>query len=121
MSAAERREGSSLFWMIAVFLVWASAFIMLYAALSVGCALGWERVLLGPVSAQRLVLIVIWIAHIFAILLVFSGYRRTLALRPIEPEQTHRFLTKSVWALTASALAATLWTGAPILQGSACV
>jgi hypothetical protein len=45
------------------FLVWASAFVALYAMLSIGCRFGWHEIALAGTSVQRLQLIAILMVH----------------------------------------------------------
>lgn len=61
------------------FAVWAIGFAVLYAILSLGCALGWERAGLGPVSLQRAVLLALALAALLATALVA---RRIAAVPP---------------------------------------
>lgn len=127
MKVAEKPVSTGLIWLIAGFLVWTSALSSLYAVLSVGCVLGWERIALGPVSVQRLVLILVWAAHIFVLVLILlenNPYSRHASLRKAASQEPDRFLGQVTWASTIAALGATLWTGAPLLQlvqASACV
>ncbi|WP_186396700.1 hypothetical protein [Stappia sp. TSB10GB4] len=51
------------------FTIWASAFVALYAMLSVGCRFGWHEVALeraGGLSLQRLQLVAIFLVHLAA-------------------------------------------------------
>lgn len=51
------------------FTIWASAFVALYAMLSVGCRFGWHEVTLeraGGLSLQRLQLVAIFLVHLAA-------------------------------------------------------
>lgn len=51
------------------FALWASAFVALYAMLSVGCRFGWDTVALdsvGGLSLQRLQLVAIFLVHLAA-------------------------------------------------------
>lgn len=57
----------SLILLVAGFVIWSSAFVVLYGALSVGCAFGWDAAPFGPVSALRAVLIALWLAHLAAL------------------------------------------------------
>ena len=61
------------------FAVWALGFAVLYAVLSLGCALGWDRVGLGPVSLQRAILLALALAALLAAVLVA---RRLAVLSP---------------------------------------
>ena len=40
---------------------WSLGFLLLYGAQATGCSLGWQDVAIGPVSALRLVLIVLFV------------------------------------------------------------
>ena len=40
------------------FVIWAGAFLLLYAAQATGCHLGWHRIEFGPISGLRLLLAV---------------------------------------------------------------
>lgn len=41
---------------------WAAAFSSVYGLHGLGCAMGWEHIDLGPLSLQRTVLVVSWLA-----------------------------------------------------------
>lgn len=66
----EPRDRPALGQLAAGFSVWAAAFAGVYAVLSLGCALGWETVALGPVSLQRGVVVVLSLASVLACALV---------------------------------------------------
>ncbi len=52
------REIRPLVLVISGFLLWSAAFLAIYGAQATGCGLGWDtRMLLGPVSIQRAVLL----------------------------------------------------------------
>ena len=44
--------------LIAGFCVWAGAFLLLYAQQATGCRLGWDGVMIGPLSLLRVLLII---------------------------------------------------------------
>ncbi|HEX5998746.1 MAG TPA: hypothetical protein VFZ16_05015 [Hyphomicrobiaceae bacterium] len=111
---------AGIMWMTAGFMIWASALITLYAFLSMGCLLGWQGVRFGPLSLQRLLLLLIWTAHAVAIIAVLLA-RRHYAPQDLQPEESRLFIAEATSASTAAALVATLWTGAPILHASPCV
>ena len=119
MISARNHEMSGIMWMIAGFIIWASALLTLYAFLSIGCLLGWQGVPFGPLSLQRLLLLLIWIAHAVAIIAVFLA-RRHYAPQELQPEGARLFIAEATWASTSAAFAATLWTGAPVLHASPC-
>lgn len=54
-----------LIWPAAGFLVWSLAFVVLYGALSVGCAYRWDAIMVaGPLSLQRAQLVVLFLAFL---------------------------------------------------------
>ena len=61
MNGAARTETAKpgkLLLLVAGFLLWSSAFVVLYGLQGLGCRLGWdEAALLGPVSLNRAVLL----------------------------------------------------------------
>ena len=60
-------NGRALLMLGAGFTVWASAFVALYAMLSVGCRFGWQDMeLVGGLSVQRAQLIAILLVHLAA-------------------------------------------------------
>ena len=123
MKIVEDTEATGLIGLVAGFLVWVSALITLYAVLSIGCVLGWERIVPGPVSVQRLVLILLWAAHILALLLIVLERKRRARHASLRKaaQEPRGFFDQTIWASTIAALGATLWTGAPILHASTCV
>lgn len=98
------------------FLLWSSAFLLLYVAVSLGCAWGWDWPAALGLSLQRWVLLGVWAVHLALLgaLLAWS-WRGTRwgsaedAFRPV--------LATGGLGL---ALAATLWCGLPVLLASAC-
>lgn len=123
MKIVEDTEATGLIGLVAGFLVWVSALITLYAVLSIGCVLGWERIVPGPVSVQRLVLILLWAAHILALLLIVLERKRRARHASLRKaaQEPRGFFDQAILASTIAALGATLWTGAPILHASTCV
>ncbi|WP_298724709.1 hypothetical protein [uncultured Ferrovibrio sp.] len=110
-----RQVSSSPFGLLVGFLVWASAFASIYAAVSLGCAMGWQGVTLGVITLQQLapfLLLPLHIAILTAIL--FSAWRIARA------RHTPGFLLTLHGITAAFALAATLWTSAPLLLASNC-
>jgi ABC-type xylose transport system permease subunit len=47
--------------LLAGFVVWSGAFLLLYAVQATGCHLGWHQVEVGPSSALRLLLVAIFL------------------------------------------------------------
>jgi hypothetical protein len=100
------------------FVIWASAFTLLYAALSLGCAFGWQNDAIGGVTPLRLTLLAIWLVHLAALagLLIYS-----VRLRSDADARTSRFLRQAAIGSAAAAIAATVWTGVVILVATPCL
>ncbi|WP_201159620.1 hypothetical protein [Rhodoplanes elegans] len=103
--------------LVAGFVIWSSAFVLLYAASSIGCAAGWERTTVAGTSLLRALLVLLWIAHLGALVaLVIYTWRR----RPGGPGGTATFVRRVAVGAGTAALVATLWTGAPIVATTMC-
>ena len=98
------------------FLVWSSGFVVVYALHATGCAFGWHE--LGQyASPLRLSLLTVWALHLAAL-----GWLLALYRRPAEQDDTGtRFARRAAMVLTALALFATVWTGAPMAVLELCV
>ncbi|KPF97602.1 hypothetical protein IP86_13670 [Rhodopseudomonas sp. AAP120] len=109
-------RATSLLLIAAGFVIWASAFTLLYAALSVGCAFGWQARLIGEISLSRAVLLAIWAVHLAALvgLLIYC-------VRQPRGEATGGFIRKVAIGSTVAALVATVWTGVAIPAVSQCL
>ena len=95
------------------FTVWASAFVALYAMLSVGCRFGWDEVVLfGNVSLQRAQLVAIFLVAVAA------GAALALALRR---RAGWSFLWRAAYGAALAALAASVLSFAAVFGLSACV
>lgn len=109
----------SLLLLIAGFVIWSSAFVALYAGLSVGCAFGWDAVRLGPVSGLRALLVVLWLAHLLALGGLFVLCRkRAQAAGGAEPDG---FLAFAALHAGVAAVVVTLINYAPILGLTLCL
>lgn len=102
------------------FLVWSSAFLSLYAALSLGCAFGWEDIALGPVSVQRAVLIGLWLVHLALIAALVAFARRRSRRAEAKQDLGGFFAGLAFWGSIA-ALGASVVNYAPVLGLSACL
>lgn len=105
-------KGRALLMLGAGFTVWALAFVVLYAMLSVGCRFGWDDIeLAGGVSVQRAQLVILLLLHLMA----------CLALRlSLGAPRRHSFLhTTARWA-TNAATAAMIFVFLPVFALSAC-
>lgn len=88
------------------FLVWASAFIALYAMLSVGCEFGWQEMAFLGTSVQRLQLIAILIVHILAGAAVVMKLRQ----RSEGDSDVSGFMRQASYAAAIAALGSTLFS-----------
>lgn len=119
-----RPASPSLLLLVAGFGIWSSAFVSLYAANAIGCSFGWQNMDIGPISQNRLVLIVLWSGHLTASGLLFARCLKTgLKTRRSHADWGHpsRFLSACALGANGCALFATLWTGLPIVSAAACV
>jgi hypothetical protein len=105
---------------LAGYTIWGIALVALYAALSVGCDLGWQERPLGPVSLQRAVLLALWLASVLVLVLLA---RRTWAWWRRAAETRSRLVRFNLWLAAFASIAAgvaTFWMGLPILALSTC-
>lgn len=98
------------------FVVWASAFVGLYAMLSVGCRFGWHEVPFAGMSVQRAQLIAILLLHVGAGVAVV----RMLGTRAAGEGQTAIFMRRAGYAAALAALASTLFSFGGIFFLSTC-
>ncbi len=106
-----------LFLMAAGFGIWASAFVLLYSAASLGCELRWNQVGLGPISLMRTILIGIWLIHMAALIWLLRYCAR--AARGNE-HHGGRFIQRAAMYLTLAAIASTVWLAIALLVPSEC-
>ena len=106
-------NGRRLLMLGAGFTVWASAFVALYAMLSVGCRFGWDGVeLLAGLTLQR--------AQLGAILLVHLAVGAALALRLHAPAGAP-FLDRAAYLAAIAALVSSIFSFAAVFALSPCV
>ena len=86
------------------FVVWSSAFLLLYVLHALGCRLGWEM--------MRPVLLAAWLAHL--------GLIGLLAVRSWRSESGPDLPSRLIVPLDIAAILATLWLGVPILALATC-
>lgn len=92
-------------------LLWASSFVVLYGGLSLGCEAGWHARTLAGANLLTLALGLAWLAHLLALAALWRWFGRW-PRAGIQP-----WLAR---VLTAAALAATVWTGWPVLALPPC-
>lgn len=114
-------SGAALLLLIAGFSIWASAFACLYGALTFGCAFGWEHATVGGIGALRLALALIWAAHVLATVLLLAWTGRRVGSGSAGSKAMAAFVLPAAWGATLSAVAATLWIGAPLLGTQLCI
>ncbi|KTR03840.1 hypothetical protein NS365_16855 [Aureimonas ureilytica] len=107
----------SLILLVAGFVIWSSAFVVLYGALSVGCAFGWDTASLGPVSALRAVLIALWLAHLAALGALWWLCR----MRAQKAGEADAFLGWAALHATWAAVVVTIVNYGPILGLTLCL
>ena len=106
-------NGRGLLMLGAGFTLWAVAFVVLYAMLSVGCRFGWEAVELAPgLSLQRAQLVALFLVHLGI------GVALALALRR---RSDRGFLWRAAWLAALAAAASTAFSYAGVFFLSACV
>ncbi|WP_279483461.1 hypothetical protein [Aureimonas sp. SK2] len=114
------RSAANLLILVAGLVIWSSAFVALYALLSIGCAFGWEDRGFGPVSLQRAVLVGAWLAHLVLLGLLVAWTSRR-AKRAKGDDEIARFFARTALAAAVVAVAVTLVNYAPILVLSMCL
>lgn len=70
------REGAPLAALLAGFVLWSLAFLVLYFVQATGCSLGWQTfAVAGPLTLQRLVLVALFLAFLAAHLALYLRLR----------------------------------------------
>jgi hypothetical protein len=112
---------SRLLLLAAGFVVWSSAFVALYAMLSVGCRLGWQDIdLTGGLTLQRAQLLAILVLHLGAGLWLALWLRGRTTIAKPSGEPADRFVRRAAYAAAVAAVAATLFSFAGVMFLSAC-
>ncbi|CAH1692167.1 conserved membrane hypothetical protein [Hyphomicrobiales bacterium] len=105
-------SGRALLMLGACFTVWAVAFVLLYAMLSVGCRFGWESVeIVAGISLQRAQLVAIFLLHLAACV--------ALTLGICEPKRSSFLRTTARWGAMA-ATGAIAFVFLPVFALSTC-
>ena len=106
-------NGRALLMLAAGFIIWSSAFVVLYAMLSVGCRFGWHEIDLGAgLSVQRAQLAAIFVLHLAAGTALVFVLRGRVADAPMLP--------RASYLSALSALGSTVFCFAPIFALSTC-
>jgi hypothetical protein len=94
--------------LLAGFVLWSIAFVVLYGAQATGCRLGWQTIeIVGPVTLQRMVLVALFLGAVALHVLLYLLLRRASAP---EGDSTHAFSRDAGGLLAAAALGAALLT-----------
>ena len=106
-------------WWLAVasggLILWASAFLFLYAGLGLGCALGWQQIGVAGTNLLSALLLLLWISHLAALGL-FQWRAHRLWRRADDPGQASiHFLATLTCLIGAVGIVSTLVTGVPVL------
>jgi len=119
MKALSQRPAGPVFLALG-FLIWASAFSMLYAALSIGCELGWNSITWGIFDLLRLILFTLWAGHMTLLAWLYRVCRKRLDTSGEENSSAARFLGRASLGATMAAVASTFWIGLAIPLSSTC-
>ncbi|GGG91322.1 hypothetical protein GCM10007420_03240 [Glycocaulis albus] len=119
MSGALRKvRGPDLIWLIAGFSVWGAGFSVLYGLHAVGCRAGWEEAGIAGLSANRIMLLAVYLGHgVLGAALWFPLNRIAGRWEGASADTVRRVAV----IVTLAAVISTLWTGAPVLFLEACV
>ncbi len=98
-------------------IIWSICFVVLYAALSLGCAAGLHEWSLFGVRALNVILGCLWLVHFGLLGSAFLVLWRTQRQAQAASE---RFLVRLTCMLIVVGSAATLWVGFPVLLLPAC-
>ena len=112
-------KAAPLLLMAAGFVVWSSAFVLLYITASVGCEFGWHSTTVGPLTLMRVILIAIFAAHL-SVLIWLLVYCIRMLRQAREQNPSARFLYRAALGLTVASIAATIWVGMALLLPTAC-
>lgn len=106
-------NGRGLLLLGAGFLVWSSAFVALYAMLSVGCRFGWDGIeLAGGLTLQRAQLAAIFLVHVAACAALVLALRRTAGAS---------FLGRAAYGAALAALGSIVFSFAAVFALSPCL
>lgn len=106
-------NGRGLLMLASGFTLWAVAFIVLYAMLSIGCRFGWDETRLpGGVSLQR--------AQLIAIFLVFLAGGMWLAVK-LKVRSRTSFIAHASYVAALAALGAIFFSFIGVLSLSTCI
>ena len=101
-------------------IIWASCFVVLYAALSLGCTYGPPAFSMLGMAGLTWILLFLWIIHLVALGWLIA--RTRIASRHMSrPAPFSRFAARTTLMLQVVGLIGTIWIGFPILMLPACL
>lgn len=89
---------------LAGFIVWAAAFLLLYGLQATGCRLGWDQVALGPTSGLRWLLGAIVVSALALLSWLYWFGRRTLPMKAMSSDILPQIATAAHVAAIVSTL-----------------
>ncbi|MET1756085.1 hypothetical protein ABVV53_11550 [Novosphingobium sp. RD2P27] len=93
-------------------IVWAVAFSALYGLQGLGCALGWDAMMVGPIQLGRAALIALWLA--------FVAVQAWMIWHFSHHTHGSMFLNRLAVAIAVIGWVATIYTGVPVVTTSMC-
>lgn len=100
--------------------VWASCFVVLYAALSLGCTYGPPAFSIMGVAGLTWILCFLWIVHLLVLGWLIARTRSTARHMP-QPTEPGRFALRTTLILQVVGLLGSIWIGFPILMLPTCL
>lgn len=94
-------------------IVWAVAFSALYGLQGLGCALGWDAIMVGPLQLGRAALIALWLG--------FLALHSWMIWHFAVQDPVGTFLSRMAVAIAIIGWVATIYTGVPVVITSMCV
>ena len=116
---AFRGEGAPLAVLLAGFVLWSFAFIVLYGVQATGCSLGWQVVeITGPLTLQRAILVGLFLAFLAAHLVLYRMLRTPR--RRKADQNASGFASDAGEKLALAALGASVFCFSGVLWLTAC-
>lgn len=101
-------------------IVWASCFVVLYAALSLGCTYGPPAFSLMGVAGLTWILFFLWLVHLLVLGWLIAKTRR-LSRTVLHPSEPGRFVLRTTLILHVVGFLGSIWIGFPILMLPTCL
>ncbi|WEX10903.1 hypothetical protein [Chelativorans sp. AA-79] len=106
--------------LLAGFVLWSFAFVVLYGIQATGCRLGWQSIeVMGPVTLQRTVLVILFLGFLTAHFVLFRGLQSSRREAPEEVDSP-AFTRQAGAQLALAALGAAAFCFAGVFWLSAC-